>query len=199
MAKGILMILSGPSGVGKGTIKEILKGRINLIESVSATTRKMREGEKHGVSYFFLSHEEFDKKAENGEFLEYFENFGNKYGTLISVVNENLEKGDVLLEIDVKGALEVKRKLPKTVLIMVAPPKISELKRRLEKRGTETAEEIERRFDLCKKELEEFENYDYVVINGELEKAVCDVENIIASEKMKSVNNIAVMKDILNS
>ncbi len=199
MAKGILMVLSGPSGVGKGTIKEILKKKINLIESVSATTRKMREGEEEGKSYFFLTNEEFDKKVENGEFLECFENFGNKYGTLKSVVETNLEFGDVLLEIDVKGALEVKRKLPQTVLIMIAPPKISELKRRLEKRGTETKEEIERRFDLCKQELELYTNYDYVVINGELERAVYDVEKIIMAERMKSANNKNEMEEILNS
>ncbi len=199
MKKGILMVLSGPSGVGKGTIKEILKSRINLVESVSATTRNMREGEVNGVSYHFLSMEEFDKKVANGEFLECFENFGNKYGTLKSVVETNLEKGDVLLEIDVKGALEVKRKMPEAVLIMVAPPKISELKRRLEKRGTETAEEIQRRYDLCKKELELCEKYDYIVINAELEKAVSDVETIISVEKMKSDNNKDVIFEMLNS
>ncbi len=199
MNKGILMVISGPSGVGKGTIKEILKTKINLIESVSATTRNMREGEKDGVSYYFLSHEEFDKKVENGEFIEHFNNFGNKYGTLKSVVETNLEKGDVLLEIDVKGALEVKRKMPSAVLIMVAPPKISELKRRLEKRGTETPEEIQKRFDLCKKELAEYINYDYIVVNAELEKAVADVQQIIESERMKSCNNQDLMAEILNS
>ncbi|MFI3128825.1 MAG: guanylate kinase [Bacillota bacterium] len=199
MNKGILMVLSGPSGVGKGTIKEILKTRINLIESVSATTRNKREGEVHGVSYYFISNEEFDRKVENGEFLEHFNNFGKKYGTLKSVVAENLEKGDVLLEIDVQGALEVKKKMPEAVLIMVAPPKISDLKHRLEKRGTESAEEIQNRFNLCKKELALYESYDYLVVNGDLEKAVCDVEKIIQTEKMKSTNNHEGMKEILNS
>lgn len=199
MDKGILMVLSGPSGVGKGTIKEILKTRINLIESVSATTRNMREGEVDGVSYHFLSHEQFDAKVENGEFLEHFNNFGNKYGTLKSVVEKSLEKGDVLLEIDVQGALEVKKKMPETVLIMIAPPKISELKHRLEKRGTETAEEIQKRFNLCKKELALYESYDYLVVNADLDKAVTDVEKIIQTEKMKSDNNHELMKEILHS
>lgn len=199
MSKGILMVLSGPSGVGKGTIKEILKTSINIIESVSVTTRNMREGEVDGVSYSFISNEQFDKKVENGEFLEHFNNFGKQYGTLKSVVVENLAKSDVLLEIDVQGALEVKKRMPEAILIMVAPPKISDLKHRLEKRGTESAEEIQNRFNLCKKELALYESYDYLVVNGDLEKAVCDVEKIIQTEKMKSTNNHEGMKEILNS
>lgn len=199
MSKGILMVLSGPSGVGKGTIKEILKTSINIIESVSVTTRNMREGEVDGVSYSFISNEQFDKKVENGEFLEHFNNFGKQYGTLKSVVVENLAKSDVLLEIDVQGALEVKKRMPEAILIMVAPPKISDLKHRLEKRGTESAEEIQNRFNLCKKELALYESYDYLVVNGDLDKAVMDIEKIIMAEKMKSNNNHELMQEILNS
>ena len=197
MDKGVLLVLSGPSGVGKGTIKEIIKKRYNIIESVSATTRKQREGEIEGVSYFFMTDEQFEKKKKNNEFLECFDNFGKKYGTVRRYVEEGLSKHDVLIEIDVKGALKVKEQMKEAVLILIVPPKISELKKRLEKRNTETQDQIEKRFSIAKQELSCYAEYDYIVVNDDLEIAVEKIAKIIETEKMKSGNQTVYMKNML--
>ena len=175
-----LMVVSGPSGVGKGTIvKTLIKRRSDVVESVSCTTRAPREGETHGKEYFFLTKEEFLERLEKQDFLEYDEHFGNYYGTPISFVEETLKTKSVILEIDVVGALNVKKRLPEAVLVMILPPSVEELKRRLEGRETETAEQIENRLSRLEYELSQKEKYDFVVINDDLEQAISEVEAIL--------------------
>ena len=178
--KGILMVVSGPSGVGKGTlVKTLVKRRADVVESVSCTTRAPREGEVHGREYYFLSKAEFQKRIEEGDFLEYDEHFGNFYGTPKSFVKEQLANKSVILEIDVVGALNAKKAFPESVLVMIAPPSVEELKRRLVGRGTETEEEIARRLSRLEYELSHKEQYDKVVVNDDLERAIQELENIL--------------------
>ena len=166
--RNLLFVLSGPSGVGKGTIAKILDEKDSVALSISCTTRLPRNGEINGVHYFFIEKEEFQNRIKNGAFLEYSEHFGNFYGTLREFVTEKLKEKDVLLEIDVNGALEVKKSYPEAVLIMVTPPSIEELKNRLIGRGTETLEKIEERIQRVEYELEKQSEYDYVVVNDSL-------------------------------
>lgn len=181
-----LMVVSGPSGVGKGTIvKTLIKRRSDVVESVSCTTRAPREGETHGKEYFFLTKEEFLKRLEKQDFLEYDEHFGNYYGTPISFVEETLKTKSVILEIDVVGALNVKKRLPEAVLVMILPPSVEELKRRLEGRETETAEQIENRLSRLEYELSQKEKYDFVVVNDDLEQAISEVEAILDGSACK--------------
>lgn len=178
--KHILMAVSGPSGVGKGTIvKTLVKRRKDVVESVSCTTREPREGEVHGREYFFLTKEEFLKRIEEKDFLEYDEHFGNYYGTPKSFVEETLKTKSVILEIDVVGALKAKEVFPECVLVMIAPPSLEELKRRLKGRNSETDEEIENRLSRLEYELSQKEKYDYVVVNDELEVAISKIEQIL--------------------
>ncbi|MGN0811903.1 MAG: guanylate kinase [Candidatus Coproplasma sp.] len=180
MSKGKLMVLSGPSGVGKGTIvKEVLKLRPNACVSVSCTTRSPREGEVDGKSYFFISKNQFEKMIENGGFLEYSEHFGNFYGTPKQFVEERLKSGDVILEIDVNGALSVKESMPDAVLVMIAPPDRETLYARLRGRGTEGEDVIAMRLDRADFELSKAPLYDYTVINGDLYQAVGEVVKIL--------------------
>ena len=182
--RNILIVLSGPSGVGKGTVAKILAEKHNNIAlSVSYTTRAPRQGEREGIEYFFVSEKQFeDKIAENG-FLEYSRHFENYYGTPKDFVLEKLKNHDVLLEIDVNGGLKVKENFKDAVLIMLAPPSIEEVRQRLKHRNTESDEKITLRIERIKYELEKQPLYDYVVVNDELDKAVEKIENIIASEK----------------
>ena len=182
--KGILIVISGPSGAGKGTIcKELLEKEDNLYLSVSATTRKPREGEVHGVNYYFLEKEDFMKRVENEEFLEWAEVHGNCYGTPKFNVEELINEGkNVILEIDVQGALNVKKNCEDGVFIFVLPPSMEELKRRIIKRGSETPESLITRFKNAYEEINFISKYNYAVVNDDLEEAVKKVQNIILAE-----------------
>ena len=185
--KGLLLVVSGPSGAGKGTICKALLNKNDQIKlSVSATTRKPRNGEVHGVNYFFIEKEEFTKMIENGEFLEYAQIYDNFYGTSKAAIIECLEKGqDVILEIEMQGARQIKEVYPEGVFIFVLPPSLEELKSRIVGRGTETQEEIEKRFSCAFEEINQIVNYDYFIVNEDIEKSVSDVEAIICAEKNK--------------
>ena len=190
--KGLLFVISGPSGVGKGTIcKKLLERRKELKLSVSVTTRAPRPGEIEGVNYFFRSEEQFQDMIERDEFLEYMCVFGkNHYGTPKAYVSEQRAQGnDVILEIDVNGALNVKKRCPDAVMIFIAPPSMETLKKRLVGRGTETEEAVERRFAEAVEELAAAGEYDYIVVNDSLDKAVKDTESILVSERLHVSNN----------
>ena len=178
--KHVLLAVSGPSGVGKGTmVKTLIARREDVVESVSCTTRAPREGEVHGKHYFFLSHEEFKHRIAEGDFLEYDEHFGNYYGTPKSFVRETLPHKSIIMEIDVVGALNAKKEFPETVLVMVVPPSVEELRRRLSGRGSETEAQIQNRLERMEYELSHADEYDYVVVNDDLEKAIRALEDII--------------------
>jgi len=184
--RNVLVVLSGPSGVGKGTIAKILTEKNkNLALSISCTTRSPREGEKHGREYFFISKEEFSSLVKEGGFLEFSEHFENSYGTPKKFVTERLKECDVLLEIDVNGGLEIKKNYPEAVLIMLTPPSKEEIKRRLIKRSTESEEKINLRMQRIDYELSKSDLYDYTVVNRELSVALNEVEEIILKEKNK--------------
>ena len=183
MKKGKFIVVSGPSGVGKGTILERVIPMVNGWLSVSATSRSPREGEVDGVNYYFISKNEFEDKIKKGEILEYNCYNGNYYGTLKdSVLNKINDGVDVFLEIEVNGAHNIKRMFPDATLIYIAPPSIDELKKRLIHRGTESIEVINQRIEIAKKEIKEIDFYDYVVVNDDLEKAIEEVINIVKRE-----------------
>ena len=177
---GKLFVISGSSGVGKGTvINEFLHRHPEFKLSISCTTRGKREGEEHGVNYFFLSKEEFKNCVDNGEFLEWAEFSGNCYGTKKEFVKNCLSKGEnLILEIDTKGALNVKKIMPEATLIFIAPPSLEELEARLRGRHTETEEAIQKRLASIKSEIENSKHYDYVVVNDTVENAVKRIEEI---------------------
>ncbi len=185
MSNNFLIVLSGPSGVGKGTIVTRLLARGNYALSVSATTRPPRKGEENGKSYFFLSREEFAKGIKEGGFLEYSEHFGNFYGTPKKFVDEKLKKSDVILEIDVDGALAVRKSHPAALLIFILPPSREELRNRLLSRGSEDVKKIEERLERTEYELSKSGEYDYRIVNDELERAVEEIESAIALEKRR--------------
>ena len=177
---GRLFIISGSSGVGKGTlIKEFLKDAENIFLSVSTTTRKPREGEVHGVNYYYVSPEEFEEDVKSGNFLEWAKFGGNCYGTNKKRVQEVLDAGkNVLLEIEVQGAKQVKEKMPEAVTIFILPPSKEELERRLRGRGTETEEAIQKRLEAIEFEAQESKHYDFKVINDEIERAANEIKEI---------------------
>ena len=190
--KGLLLVVSGPAGVGKGTINLSLISRNSDIRmSVSATTRSPRPGEIDGVHYFFKTEDEFQKMIESGAFLEYMRVFNTHYyGTPKSFVEQELAEGrSVILEIDVQGAMRVKAAYPDAVLIFIAPPSMSELKSRLIHRGTESSEAIERRFETAFQEMELVDRYDYVVVNDILDLAIARAEDIIVAERCRVSRN----------
>ena len=186
--RGLLIVFSGPSGVGKGTVRqEIFSTPDHKFEySVSMTTRQKRPGEVDGVDYFFRTREEFEELIKNGQMLEYAEYVGNYYGTPLTYVNETLDKGiDVFLEIEVQGALQVKKKVPDGVFIFLTPPDLDELKDRLVGRGTDSEEVIRQRIERAKEEIALMREYDYAVVNDEVPLAAERVKRIIEAEHFR--------------
>ncbi|MEN0587983.1 guanylate kinase [Kurthia gibsonii] len=183
--RGLLIVLSGPSGVGKGTVRKELFSQpdTNYEYSISMTTRKPREGEVDGVDYFFKEKEDFETLIEQGKLLEYAQYVGNYYGTPIDYVNQTLDAGrDVFLEIEVQGATQIREKVPDGLFIFLAPPSLSELQNRLVGRGTETEEVIANRIEAANKELEMMNLYDYVVENDEVTLACDRINSIVVAE-----------------
>ncbi|MCL2860867.1 MAG: guanylate kinase [Firmicutes bacterium] len=197
---GLLIIISGPSGAGKGTIYEqVLKQSPNMRRSVSVTTRDSREGEKEGVHYFFKTKEEFLKMQKKDAFLETATVYTNYYGTPQKEVFDNLEKGhDVIFDIDIEGARQIKAKYEDAVLIFIMPPSFEILKERLINRKTETEESLQRRVGSAKSELGQYELFDYIVFNDTIEKAVNNTLEIISAEKSRIRYNENRIKKLLN-
>ncbi|WP_044566196.1 guanylate kinase [Anaerococcus provencensis] len=187
MKKGFLLVVSGPSGVGKGTVlHDLMNTQKNLVYSVSATTRNKRDGEIEGVSYFYKTHDEFKQMIDEDEFLEYAKVHNNYYGTPKEFVERKINEGKiVVLEIDVQGAVNVKQNTENAVFIFLAPPSLSELKNRIVGRGTETEQDINVRMKNARKELEYIKYYDYLVINDHINSAINSVNEIINAEKHK--------------
>ena len=191
--RGLLVVVSGPSGVGKGTVRKALfeMPNHNLTYSVSMTTRKMRPGEVDGKDYYFVSREEFLKRVDEGKFLEHAEFVGNMYGTPLDKVNEKLEAGnEVVLEIEVEGALQVKKKVPDCVMIFIVPPGKQALYDRLRKRGTEPEEVIEQRINKANREFKLAKYYDYIVVNDEVNNAADRIMAIIRAEHARTSRSI---------
>ena len=180
-----LFVISGSSGVGKGTVlKGFLGKNPNFMLSISCTTRAPRKGEVDGVNYFFLTKEEFQNCIDNDKFLEWAEFAGNRYGTKKKYIQQCLEEGkDIILEIDTQGALQVKKQMPEAVLIFICPPSIEALENRLRGRHTEVEATIQKRLQEVKTELERAEKFDYKVVNDDLEKAIAELEKIIIGEQ----------------
>lgn len=185
--EGQLIVISGPSGCGKDTvIKEVLKNNKNAWLSVSCTSRLPRPKEENGKDYYFLSKDEFLKKIDNDDFLEYAMYADNYYGTPKDIIKKKLDEGiDVILVIEIQGALKIKEKLKETVFIFILPPTMHELKNRLEERNTETKDKIYKRFKTAYKELNEVSKYNYVVINDEVKTAAEKINNILRAEKCR--------------
>ncbi len=188
--KGLLLVVSGPSGAGKGTICKVLMNRNNDLKlSVSATTRQPRNGEIEGENYYFLTHEKFNDMISKNEFLEYAQTYSNFYGTPKGPVMESLEKDqDVVLEIEMQGARQVKQIYPEAILIFVLPPSLNELESRLSSRGTETKEQMQERLSCAFEEIKQIKDYNYFIFNEtnrEVEAAI-EIENIISAEKNRS-------------
>lgn len=192
--KGFLMVISGPSGVGKGTVcQALLKDNDKIKYSISATTRPKRPQERSGDDYFFLSEEEFEKGIKEDKFLEYARVHGNLYGTPKDFVMDGINNGEVIiLEIDVQGALQVKENYPNGVFIFLLPPSMSELERRLTHRGTESAEQVELRLNNARGEISKISEYQYAVINDTVENAVAHINSIIDAESLRVINNLSL-------
>lgn len=191
--QGLLIVLSGPSGVGKGTVRKHLFDHYNndFDFSISMTTRLKRAGEVEGVDYFFRTKEEFEQYIKEDKLLEYANYVGNFYGTPIDYVQETLDSGrDVFLEIEVQGALKVKKRMPEGIFIFLSPPDLDELKARIENRGTDNAEVIGQRMEKAVEELQLIEYYDYVVENDSVDAAARKIRSIIESEHLKVERNI---------
>ncbi|HHW02941.1 MAG TPA: guanylate kinase [Thermoanaerobacterales bacterium] len=193
--QGMLIVVSGPSGAGKGTLCNLLLKRDkNLTLSVSVTTRLPREGEKEGINYFFTSVDDFQKRIKNNEFLEWAMVYNNYYGTPREFVEKQMNDGrDVILEIDIQGAAQVKKNYPEAVFIFILPPDLEELKNRIVKRGSETADSVNLRMKSAREELKAIFMYDYTVINDNLENALLAMQSIVCAERCRVSRN----KDLL--
>lgn len=198
MNKGILCVISGPAGVGKGSVcKDYLSRYDDTFLSVSATTRQPRPGEENGINYYFKTKDEFEKMITNGELLEYASFCGNYYGTPEKEVRRSLEEGkDIILEIEVQGALKVKEIMPEAVLIFIFPPSFEELEKRLTGRNTETPEVIAKRLERAKEEFVISKQYDYVVVNDEIEIASNKIRCIVDAEKQKVSRNEKLITEV---
>lgn len=200
MNKGRLIVFSAPSGCGKGTIlAEILKDE-KIYCSISTTTREPRVGEIDGVNYYFITAEQFEENIKSGKMLEYAQYCQNYYGTLIEEVDSRLEEGiDVILEIEVQGALKVKEARPEAVMVFVVPPSIAELKRRLLKRGTEKEEVINERVAAAEKELPYAKKYDYIIVNDALDEAIDDFRAVIKAERLKAKYAAELLDEVIKN
>ena len=185
--QGLLIVLSGPSGSGKNTVCDMAKEVMpNIWESVSMTSRKPRKGEVDGKDYYFVSEEEFEKNIEDGKMLEHAKFAGNYYGTPRESVQKQLDAGkDVLLVIEIQGALQIKEKIPQALFVFLLPPSMKELKRRLRMRKTETEEKLMERFETAYKEINELPKYNYVIVNDKADEAARKLESIINAEKCR--------------
>jgi|MucameStandDraft_1065616.scaffolds.fasta_scaffold09476_4 guanylate kinase len=190
--KGQLYVFTGPSGTGKGTILgQVLERDKNVFLSVSATTRAPRGEEQDGVHYYFLTHEAFEEKIKQGAFLEYAQYVGNYYGTLEAPVDQQLAQGrDVVLEIEVQGAMQIHNKRPDVVMVFVAPPSMDELERRLRGRGTESDEKVQGRLQTARQEMGFANRFDYIITNDRLENAVADLLAVLAAERCRNRDKI---------
>ena len=200
MDKGILIVVSAPSGCGKGTIlAEVLKNE-KFFYSVSATTRSPRPGETDGVNYHFLSKEQFEGLIDRGGMLEYARYCDNYYGTPKDKVDEKLSEGKhVILEIEVQGAMQIREKCPEAVFVFIAPPSVETLRQRLLNRGTETPEVIEKRVSEAAHEISFAYRYDYVIVNDVLETAIDDFNSVIRAEELKTVNQKNIIDEVLKN
>ena len=196
--KGCLIVVSGPSGTGKGTVcSALLEKYKEIAYSISATTRQPRTGEVDGVNYYFLAKNVFEKMIEDGELLEWAEVYGNYYGTPLKKIQERLADGqDILLEIDTQGAMSVKEKFPDEIYIYIMPPSLKELERRLKTRGTDSAESIECRLKSAAGEMEIAERYNYIVVNEQVEQAVEQIAAIVDAEHCRVGRNKEIIDNI---
>ena len=197
--RGLLIVLSGPSGVGKGTVRAAIfsKGEQKFVYSISATTRLPRTGETDGVDYFFKTREEFEQMIQNKQLLEYAEYVGNYYGTPLEYVENTLATGkDVFLEIDVQGAIQVRELMPEGVFIFLTPPDLNELESRIVNRGTDSDEVIAKRMKTAREELELMKYYDYSVVNDTVDNAVQKIEAIIQTEHLRIIRNLDTIEEL---